>query len=167
MRNLTDKEFEIKYNMYKDIIYNIAYTYVHNKDDALDIMQDVFIKYLNSKEEFDNLENEKYYLIRITINESKNNLKSSWKKKVIFNERLDDLISNNTDDERKKYYYIINNLPLKYKEVIILYYYEDLKINEIAQILHKSSDAIKKRLERGRDLIKKEILGDEELRREN
>ena len=77
MRNLTEKEFNEKYELYKDIIYNIAYTYVHNKDDALDISQEVFIKYLNSDEIFDSLNNEKYWIIRVTINTCKNDVTSS------------------------------------------------------------------------------------------
>ena len=158
MRNLTEKEFNEKYELYKDIIYNIAYTYVHNKDDALDISQEVFIKYLNSDEIFDSLNNEKYWIIRVTINTCKNDVTSSWKKKVVLNNDYIDLAT--IEEERKErfnYYEIITSLPNKYKEAIVLFYYEDLSIEEIANVLLVSSSCVKKRLERGRQMIKKEI----------
>lgn len=158
MRNLTEEEFNVKYTMYKDIIYNIAFTYVHNKDDALDISQDVFIKYLKSENEFNDISNEKYWIIAVTINTAKNYVTSSWKKKVVID---NDYFENfKSDDEKKEnfdYYKIIINLPEKYKQVIILFYYEDLSINEIANIFNLSLSCIKKRLERGRQMIKKEI----------
>lgn len=160
MRNLKEEEFQIKYDMYKDIIYNIAYTYVHNSDDSLDISQDVFMKYLNSNEEFETLDNEKYWLIRVTINTSKNYVTSSWKKKVYSDS---DVINNYSDknednDEKQMYYHIVTNLKDKYKEIIILHYYEDFKVEEIASILKLSISCVKKRLERGRQIIKEEVL---------
>ena len=151
MRNLKEEEFQIKYDMYKDIIYNIAYTYVHNSDDSLDISQDVFMKYLNSNEEFETLDNEKYWLIRVTINTSKNYVTSSWKKKVYSDKNED-------NDEKQMYYHIVTNLKDKYKEIIILHYYEDFKVEEIASILKLSISCVKKRLERGRQIIKEEVL---------
>ena len=160
MRNLKEEEVQSKYEMYKDIIYNIAYTYVHNSDDSLDISQDVFMKYLNSNEEFETLDNEKYWLIRVTINTSKNYVTSSWKKKVYSDS---DVINNYSDknednDEKQMYYHIVTNLKDKYKEIIILHYYEDFKVEEIASILKLSISCVKKRLERGRQIIKEEVL---------
>lgn len=165
MRNISEKDFEIKYDLYKDTIYRIAYTYVHNYEDAEDIMQEVFIKYLNSDEAFKSLDNEKYWLIRVTINLCKNKLSSSWNKKIVIDEIITDDVEENKDDsDTKKVYYAVTNLPIKYKEPIVLFYYEDLKIEEIAQILKKTTSCIKKRLERARQMIKKEIEENEELR---
>ena len=158
MRNLTEQEFNEKYLMYKDIIYNIAYTYVHNQADADDISQDVFVKYLKSTEAFPTIDNEKYWIIRVTINTAKNYVTSSWKKRVVLD---DEYVSNTSNVENNQetidYYKIITSLPNKYKEVIVLYYYEDLKIEEIACTLKVSISCVKKRLERGRKKIKEEI----------
>ena len=157
MRNLSEEEFDIKYNAYKDTVYNVAYTFVNNRSDALDISQDVFIKYLNSNEIFNDDNHEKYWLIRVTINLSKNYISSSWKKVVLDNDYKDQLSLNEEDKERIDYYKIITLLPNKYKEVITLFYYEELSAEEIAHILNVSSSCVRKRLERGRDKIKKEI----------
>ena len=160
MRNLTEQEFDIKYQMYKDLIYNIAYTYVHNSEDATDISQEVFIKYLQNEIEFETDDNEKYWLIRVTINISKNVVTSSWKKKTILDEELVNRKEEDNasyDIEKEKYYNVITNLALKYREPIVLFYYENLKIEEIANVLKVSISCVKKRLERGREKIKEEI----------
>lgn len=158
MRNLSEEEFNKKYYIYKDTIYRIAFTYVHNQSDALDIVQDVFMKYLNSNEVFATDDNEKYWLIRVTINISKNFVSKSWNKMVYLdNEYINNLSSDSEKSEQVNYYKIVTSLKEKYKEVILLYYYEDFSIEEIANILKISNSCVKKRLERGRDEIKKEI----------
>lgn len=158
MRNLSEEEFDAKYNAYKDTVYNVAYTYVHNRSDALDISQDVFIKYLNSDEVFNDDNHEKYWLIRVTINTSKNYVTSSWKKKVVLdNEYVDRTQESDKSYENANYFEVIMKLPSKYKDVITLYYYEDLKVEQIADILQETPSCVRKRLERGREKIKKEI----------
>ena len=158
MRNLSEEEFDVKYNAYKDTVYNVAYTYVHNRSDALDISQDVFIKYLKSDEVFNDDNHEKYWLIRVTINTSKNFVTSSWKKKVVLDSDYIDRTSQSDENEEKiNYFEVIMRLPSKYKDVISLYYYEDLKVEEIADILKETPSCVRKRLERGREKIKKEI----------
>lgn len=154
MRTLTEQEFEQKYYEYKKMLYNIAYSYVHNQMDADDVIQDVFIKYLKSSEKFQTVENEKYWLIKVTINTCKSYLKQTRFKYIELNE---DIVNKTCDvklEEEQKYFLIITSLPHKYQEVIILYYYEDLKINEISTILKISVSAVKKRLERARNMIK-------------
>lgn len=162
MRDVSEKDFKIKYDLYKDTIYRIAYTYVHNHQDSEDILQEVFIKYLNSNDLFESLDNEKYWLIRVTTNICKNKVTSFWNKKIIINENVIDVAQNKDETEKARIYSILTNLPNKYKEPLVLYYYEDFKIEEIAKILKKTTSCIKKRLERGRQMIKKEIEVNEE-----
>lgn len=157
MRKLTEEEFVEKYNIYKDLIYNISYPYFNNKMDTEDVVQDVFLKYLDTDIIFNTPDDEKYYLIRMTINICKNKITSSWKKKIIINDEVIDNTSNEKKEDNKLYYEIIINLPPKYKEVIILHYYEDLKVEEIARILKVSTSCVKKRLERAKEKIKKEL----------
>lgn len=163
MRDVSEKDFKIKYDLYKDTIYRIAYTYVHNHQDSEDVLQEVFIKYLNSNDLFESLDNEKYWLIRVTTNICKNKVTSFWNKKIIINENVIDVAQNKDETEKARIYSILTNLPNKYKEPLVLYYYEDFKIEEIAKILKKTTSCIKKRLERGRQMIKKEIEVNEEI----
>lgn len=156
MRAITEQEFDIKYNLYKDMIFNITLNYTHNQDDSEDILQDVFMKYLNSSEEFKTLENEKYWLIRVTINTSISFIKSKWKSGVILDNEYINSVKAEDNSDMLRMRQIIFSLKDKYKEVIILYYYQNYNTKEIAEILKISQNSVKKRLERARDLIKKE-----------
>lgn len=161
MRNLSNEEFEVKYYQYKQMIYNISYTYVKNSEDADDITQDVFMKYLNSNEVFETDDNEKYWLIRVTINTSKTFVTSSWKKRVSFDEdlieRTKDTSSTDNIEEKTKQSELFNQvckLAPKYKEVIVLFYYENMSIHDISKSLLISENAVKKRLERARNMLR-------------
>ena len=162
MRNISNEQFNKKYYQYKDILYKISYTYVHNVYDADDIVQDVFMKYLNSNESFKTDDNEKYWLIRVTINTCKNFISSNWKKRITFDEDLNKISNNdlgNVAEDKCNYnklFDIIKVLPHKYKEVIILHYIEEMKVNEISSVLKISVSAVKKRLERARNMIKEQ-----------
>ncbi len=138
----------------KKTLYNIAYSYMHNVDDADDIVQDVFMKFLNSHEEFKTLNNLKYWLIRVTINTCKTYLKSSWKTKISLNDDVFEKTQINHKDRNEELMEIVTSLPPKYNEVIILYYFDDLRIDEISKVLNVSQSAVKKRLERARKIIK-------------
>ena len=123
--------------------------------DAEDITQEVFLKFLKYDGDFTTLDNEKYWLVRVTINTSKSFLTSSWKKKISLSDEV--TLNAPSGSSEQDYFNLIVNLPNKLKEVIVLYYYENFKINEIAQILKSSESAIKKRLQRARDLLKGEL----------
>ena len=156
MRNISESKFEEKYYQYKDSIYRVAYNYLHHQQDSDDVVQDVFMKYLNSNEEFKSDDNEKYWLIRVTINTSLNYLKQSWKSKTnLDNEYIDKLQAPVSSDNEIAS--IVSKLKDKYKDVIILYYYLNYKVDEISSILKISSSNVKKRLERAREYIRKEI----------
>lgn len=160
MRNISEQDFNDKYFLYKNTIYSIAFSYVHNTVDADDVVQDVFMKYLNSNEQFKDNDNEKYWLIRVTINTCKSFIKKAWKQKV----NLDDDQIIHTPDKQNtdiSLFEIVYNLPQIYKEVIILYYYENLSIIDISKTLKISISAVKKRLERARNIIKEKEKNNE------
>ena len=155
MRKLSEQEFNKKYQMYKNMIYNIAYTYARNVADADDITQDVFMKYLNSNEVFQTLDNERFWLVRVSINTAKSFIKKAWKQRVSFDDELIGRMASNIEEKKSnEMFEIVCSLPPKYKEVIILYYYEDMKIDEISKTLKISISNVKKRLERGRIQIR-------------
>jgi RNA polymerase sigma-70 factor (ECF subfamily) len=143
-----------KYDKYKTMLYRIAFSYLGNKQDCEDILQDVFIKLCYSAPEFPSDEDEKRWLIRVTINRSKDHLKSFWQRNKICLDDIEDYVT--TLEDREDLLEIIN-LPPKYKVVIHLYYYEGYNIMEISNILKASVSAVKMRLKRGRELLKIEL----------
>ena len=155
---ISEQQFDHVYKEYaKELLY-IAYGYTRNKEYSIDIMQNAYVALLESNKKFESNEHIKYFLIRVTINESINFVKSYSHKKVIKN---NDYITNIPKVKKEELPYdlseIINTLPEKYKTIIILYYYDDMKIKEISNVLKISEFAVKKRLERARNIIKEII----------
>ena len=155
---ISEKQFDYVYNEYAKELYNIAYGYTRNRDDSIDIMQNAYVVLLESNKKFESNEHIKYFLIRVTINESLDLLKSANKKKVI---RNNDFVVNFPETKKEELQFdlseIVNTLPEKYKTIIILHYYDDMKIKDISNVLKISESAVKKRLERARNLIKEII----------
>ena len=155
---LSEQEFNKKYELYSQELMNISYGYTKSRDDSLDIIQNVFTKIVNNPKQFNNLNEEKYWLIRITINECKDFLRKKSKRPIINVDLVNSF--SNYDSETEKLHYIadvVKTLPEKYRVVIILFYWDSLSIKEIAKVLKVSEDTIKKRLERARKLIKIEM----------
>lgn len=151
-----ENEFEAKYNEYGNMLYKIAFLYLGNATDTEDVLQDVFTKYLCGKYRFKNSEHEKAWFIRVTQNKCLDCLKKSGRK----NECIDDVTVTatykNNDMEQDVISKVIA-LPEKYKSAIILFYYNDYTVEEISKTLKISKSAVKKRLQRGRDILKLEL----------
>lgn len=151
-----ENEFEAKYNEYGNMLYKIAFLYLGNASDAEDVLQDVFTKYLCGKYKFKNTEHEKAWFIRVTQNKCLDYLKKSGRK----NECIDDVsVTATYKDEGLEQDVIakVIALPEKYKSAIILFYYNDYTVEEISKTLKISKSAVKKRLQRGRDILKLEL----------
>ena len=161
MHKISKEEFEEKYKLYSQELMNISFGYTRNKDDSLDVIQNVFYKFFNYNKTFPTLNDEKYWLIRVTINESKDLLRKKTRITILDENEIDTIsFKNNTDQERLKLYKLtekVEQLPEKYRVVTILYYYDSLPINEIMKILNLSESAVKKRLERARTMLRKEM----------
>lgn len=148
---MNQNEFEEKYDRYKTTVYRIAFAYLKNNEECEDAMQEVFLKLLLSAPPFETGEHEKRWLIRVTVNYCKNNLKLFWNSRRGSIEEIEQLPA---DAEEKAILEEILNLPEKFKIVIYLYYVEGYKCAEIAEILDMKESAVKMRLKKGRELLK-------------
>ena len=150
-----EKQFESKYNDYGNMLFKIAYLYTGNSADAEDILQDVFMKYLSGKYRFKDEAHEKAWFIRVTQNKSLDYIKRSSAKNISL-EDIDYAVADDgaeaTDILRK-----VLELPEKYKSSVILYYYYDYSVKEIAKTLKISVSAVKMRLKRSREILKLEL----------
>ena len=140
------------YETYAQDVYRLALSYLHNRQDAEDICQSVFLKLLDR-----NIRllpgKEKTFLLTCTANACKNHLKSFWYKNV---QALDESLSWSSEDDQSLWS-AIGNLPPKYRAVLHLYYYEGYTQEEIAQILKISRTAVQTRMSRAREQLKKEL----------
>lgn len=150
-----EKEFESKYKDYGRMLFKIAYLYTGNSADAEDILQDVFMKYLSGKHYFKDKEHEKAWFIRVTQNKSLDHIKRASAKNIPL-EDIDYAVADDgaeaTDILRR-----VLELPEKYKSSVILYYYYDYSVKEIAKTLKISVSAVKMRLKRSREILKLEL----------
>ena len=151
-----ENEFEAKYNDYGNMLYKIAFLYLGNKSDCEDVLQDVFTKYLTGKYKFKNTEHEKAWFIRVTQNKCLDYLKKSGRKNVCIDD-VNIIDTYNYDETEQDIISKVIALPVKYKSAIILYYYNDYSVEEISETLKISKSAVKKRLQRGRDILKIEL----------
>lgn len=150
-----NKYLEKMIEKYSDMVYRLALTRTKSKENSEDVYQDVFLRLSKKLPDFESEEHEKAWLIRVTINCSKNLLNSKFLK---YKEELKEDITFETK-ERHDIYYAVQELPLKYRTIIHLYYYENYKINEISKILNIKENTIKSNLSRAREKLKQKVEG--------
>ncbi len=148
---------------YSPMIYRIALTKTQSSHDADDIFQDVFLKLCLNEKPFESEEHRKAWLIKVTINCCNSHFTAPWRKNV---DTLEDAIISQIPDESTEVcdlgdgpdvYSQVLKLPQNMREVVLLYYYEEMSIREISQILQTSEVNIKKRLSRARQRLKLEL----------
>ena len=149
-----NESIETVIQRYKGTVYSVALSYVNSRDDADDIFQEVFLIYFRTNPQFNEEEHRKAWLLRVTINLSKNLFSSAW-----FRHRapLTEEISFSTE-EYSEIYFAVQSLPESYRTVIHLYYYEGYSVREISDLLKKKENTVKSLLKRGREQLRKEIL---------
>ncbi|HDR7610633.1 TPA: sigma-70 family RNA polymerase sigma factor [Bacillus mycoides] len=173
MDELTVEAFEIEdkellideiMNKYGQEVLQLVYSYVNNKEVAEDLTQDIFVKCYKSLHTYKGNSNLKTWLWRIAINHCKDYIKSWYNKKVIVTEdesaymgvqpdSVEQTVIQNAEDSRLAS--AVMSLPIKYREVIYLFYYEELPIKEIAIVIEVKENTIKTRLKKAKELLKK------------
>ena len=150
-------------NMYSSTIYRIAYSHTHNKTDAEDITQNVFLKYISADKKWRSEEHRKAWLIRVAVNCTNDFVTSAhYRHKADTDELPDEGAEDSYEiEEKSDVYYAVQSLPEKYRIPIHLFYYEDMSIAEIAAATATKEATIKSQLSRARDMLRK-ILKEEE-----
>ena len=138
---------------YLKSIYKVALCNLRNAADAEDVTQEAFCALLNSRNYFEDDEQVKRWLIRVVTNKSKDLFRSAWRQHVVPLENLN-MESDAFEPQEQELLGVLQQLPLKYRTVIHLYYYEEYSTGEIAQILACSETSVRKRLSRARDKLR-------------
>lgn len=160
-------DFEQVLELYNKMVYRLAYARTGSVQDAEDVLQEVFLRYIRADKTFNDEEHRKAWLLRVTVNCSKTLVTSSWNRRRS-DEETDDNFFRAEDrqleqwDTKSAVLEAVRSLPEKYRVVVHLFYYEELTVEEIGQIIGAGLSAVKTRLHRARNMLK-EILGEEEL----
>lgn len=141
---------------YIDTVYRLALSRTKSREHAEDISQEVFIKLISANKKFDSEEHLKAWLLRVTINLTKDLFSSHWYRTT------DELNDNLTyeQNEDSGVYDAVMALPKKYRTVIHLHYYEGYKVEEIAEITHSTAGTVKSQLHRARQMLKSIMEGE-------
>jgi RNA polymerase sigma factor (sigma-70 family) len=162
----TDKDnlLESIMDEYGERLTKLSYNYLRDWGQAQEVVQDVFVTCYKHLEEYHNIKSYRSWIYRVTINRCKDKLRSSLLKRFIFNQEvlnnMNSLEPNPEDQvlkdrEAEFLSKCVLALPVKYREAIILFYYEELSIDEISSLVDVNQNTIKTRLKRSRDLLKK------------
>lgn len=165
--DIEDKEALIDEMMkrYGQEILQLVYSYVNNKELSEDLTQDIFVKCYKSLHTYKGKAKLKTWLWRIAINHCKDYLKSWYTKKVILTENESTYMGLQKEsveqtviqqDEDSRLASAVMNLPIKYREVIYLFYFEELPIKEIANLIEVNENTVKTRLRKGKELLKRD-----------
>lgn len=157
----SDADVRDTIDQFADMVYRLGLVYMHNKDDAEDVFQKVFVKYALCVHAFDSDEHKKAWLIRVTINCCRSDLRSAWKKRVDLMEEDPEAASPVREDYRDLWD-AMGALDPKYRAVLYLHYFEGYKAAEISKILGKRENTVYSLLARGRERLKAELKEDGE-----
>lgn len=145
--------------LYADMVQRICFIHKLQKCDVDDVFQTVFLKYAQSTP-FHDEQHEKAWIIRVTMNCCNDNWRSWFRRFVQLDEKIEQYpckeTRNNTDVLDA-----VKELPLQYRNVIYLYYYEGYKVKEIANVLHRKENTIHTWLKRAKEQLKERLGGDD------
>ena len=150
----TDDCIDEVVDKYSNMVYRLALAHMKTKHDAEDVFQDVFLRYISKPRAFESEEHRKAWLIRVTINRCRS-LWSAWFRKT---ETLDEAMVFETEEENDLFGYL-TLLPQKYRSVIHLFYYEDLSVKQISEILNAKESTVRAWLTRARSVLGKKLRG--------
>ena len=125
--------------------------YLHNMEDAEEVLQDTLIQYLKTAPHFEGAAHEKAWLLRVAGNLSKNRIAYNT---VRSTDELNESLVTQQREDLSFVWQAVKDLPVKYREVIHLFYYEGLSTGQIAAILEQNESTVRSHLKRGREKLK-------------
>jgi RNA polymerase sigma factor (sigma-70 family) len=150
-RERTNRMAEELLTRHGNSILRLAYSYLHNMEDAEEILQETLIQYLKAAPPLENEAHEKAWLLRVAGNLSKNRISYNRLRST------DELSETLTAEHREDLSFVweaVKELPVKYREVVHLFYYEGFSTGEIAGILQQNESTVRSHLMRGREKLK-------------
>lgn len=150
-REQINQRAEALLTRYGSSILRLAYSYLHNMDDAEEILQDTLIQYLKTAPVLEQEAHEKAWLFRVAGNLSKNRIAYN---KVRSTDELKESLAAEQREDLSFVWEAVKDLPVKYREVIHLFYYEGLSTAEIAAILEQKESTVRSHLMRGREKLR-------------
>ena len=144
---------------YQNMVYRTALHTLGNPQDADDAVQEVFLRLFRHRGAFESGEHLRRWLLRVTVNYSRDVLKSPWRKRRASWEEVPEVPVLDRPEQAALYREVMA-LPEKYRTVLNLFYYEELSVREIGELLEVGDSTVTTRLARARRRLK-ERLGED------
>lgn len=146
---------------YGNSILRMCFMYLKDIHLAEDAMQDTFVKVYKNYSRFKGESSEKTWIMRIAINVCKNYQRTFWWKRIDLKDAIESAVINSDTNnlEEEDVLKEVMKLPRKYKEVILLFYYQEMKVKEVAEALDIKEATVATRLKRAREKLKFSLKG--------
>ena len=147
---------------YSDYLFRIAFIYTKDRLAAEEVVQDVFLNYYHRSEQYKGEASLKTYLVKMTMNRSYDYLRSWKNKKHVMLEFFQGTTKGTEQlyveqELRAEITAAVLTLPVKDREVLLFYYYENMTVFEIAEVLEVAVSTVKSRLQRARKKLKPKL----------
>ena len=136
---------------YGNAILRCAYSYLHNMADAEEILQETLIKLLTAAPRFESETHKKAWLLRVAANLSKNRIDYNA---LRVSDELDENLAEEGREDLSFVWEAVKSLPVQFREVIHLHYYEGYSTAEIAKLLGRNPATVRSDLHRAREKLK-------------
>lgn len=148
---------------YEKDLLRLCRVYVKDTATAEDAVQETFVKAYRSLNRFRGESCEKTWLIRIAINVCRDIQRTAWFRNLGRMVNLDDVKIPQEMKVKSEVVDQIMRMPKKLREVVLLYYYEDMSQSEIAEVLGVSVTTVHRRLDKAREVLRALLEGGDEL----
>ncbi len=148
-------DIDAMYRKYGDSLYRLALGRLLNDHDAQDAVQDVFLNFMSKAPDFNDEVHEKAWFIRATVNRCNDLIR---RRKIRLHVPLDEALGVQSHDNKDflEVAELLEKLPDTHREAVVLHYLEGYKMEEVAEILEISLSAVKMRILRAKEILKKE-----------
>lgn len=152
----TPLELEAGMQKYGNTVYRLAYAQTHSRADADDIYQEVLLRYFRKRPVFESEEHRKAWLLRVTINRAKSHFATAWFRHTVPLEECDGVAA----PEERVLDEAMGALRPGDRYLLHLFYYEQLSVREIADLLKRKESTVRTQLTRARQRLGKLLKGE-------
>ena len=146
-----DALVEAALDRHGDSILRLAYSYLHNRSDAEEVLQDTLVRLFQNQPSFESRDHEKAWLLRVAANLSKNRLAYNKRRAA---DALQDTLAAEEREDLSFVWEAVKALPPNYRDVIHLFYCEGYSTAQIAEILDRKETTVRSSLSRGRQKLR-------------
>lgn len=158
-----EKDLQLKIDEYSGMLYKLAFFQLKNFQDAEDVVQETFYQYIRTAPVFESREHEKAWFMKVTLNGCRKLFRCAW-----YRHRdtlpLSETAGENSiekdylaKERRQELLNAVFSLPLRYREILHLFYFEDFSVKQIVEVTGRKESTVTSQLTRGRELLRKKL----------